>query len=72
MSKILRSNLETLEGALIWSVFYILASCDYRMFGPLKDELDEMNFSTDNEIKEVVHGWLRKLKNKLVFLITLI
>jgi histone-lysine N-methyltransferase SETMAR len=36
-----------------------LAPSDYRVFGPLKETLSGKKFSTDDEIKEVVHRWLR-------------
>jgi hypothetical protein len=32
---------------------------DYHVFGPLKEALSGKKFSTDNEIKEAVHRWLR-------------
>jgi hypothetical protein len=35
-----------------------LAPSDYHVFGPLKEALGGKKFSTDNEIKEVVHRWL--------------
>jgi histone-lysine N-methyltransferase SETMAR len=35
-----------------------LALSDYHVFGPLKETLGGKKFSTDNEIKEVVHRWL--------------
>jgi histone-lysine N-methyltransferase SETMAR len=36
-----------------------LAPSDYHVFGPLKEALGGKKFSTDDEIKEVVHRWLR-------------
>jgi hypothetical protein len=36
-----------------------LAPIDYHVFGPLKEALGGKKFSTDNEIKEAVHRWLR-------------
>jgi histone-lysine N-methyltransferase SETMAR len=35
-----------------------LAPSDYHVFGPLKEALGGKKFSTDDEIKEVVHRWL--------------
>jgi histone-lysine N-methyltransferase SETMAR len=35
-----------------------LAPSDYHVFGPLKEALSGKKFSTDDEIKEVVHRWL--------------
>jgi histone-lysine N-methyltransferase SETMAR len=36
-----------------------LAPCDYHLFGPLKDALRGRRFSTDKEVREAVHKWLR-------------
>jgi hypothetical protein len=36
-----------------------LAPSDYHVFGPLKEALGGKQFSTDDEIKEAVHRWLR-------------
>jgi histone-lysine N-methyltransferase SETMAR len=36
-----------------------LAPSDYRVFGPFKEALGGKKFSTDDEIKEAVHRWLR-------------
>jgi histone-lysine N-methyltransferase SETMAR len=36
-----------------------LAPSDYHVFGPLKKALGGKKFSTDDEIKEAVHRWLR-------------
>jgi histone-lysine N-methyltransferase SETMAR len=35
-----------------------LALSDYHVFGPLKEALGGKKFSTDDQIKEVVHRWL--------------
>jgi hypothetical protein len=35
-----------------------LTLSDYHVFGPLKEALGGKKFSTDDEIKEVVHRWL--------------
>jgi len=36
-----------------------LAPSDYHLFGPLKNALRGRRFSTDNEVRETVHKWLR-------------
>jgi histone-lysine N-methyltransferase SETMAR len=36
-----------------------LAPSDYHAFGPLKEALGGKKFSTDDEITEAVHRWLR-------------
>ena len=36
-----------------------LAPSDYHLFGPLKNALRGRRFSTDKEVREVVHKWLR-------------
>jgi histone-lysine N-methyltransferase SETMAR len=36
-----------------------LAPNDYHVFGPLKEALGGKKFSTDDEIKEAVHWWIR-------------
>jgi histone-lysine N-methyltransferase SETMAR len=40
-----------------------LAPSDYHVFGPLKEALGGKKFSTDDEIKEVVHRWLRSQRS---------
>jgi histone-lysine N-methyltransferase SETMAR len=40
-----------------------LAQSDYHVFGPLKEALSGKKFSTDDDIKEVVHRWLRSQKS---------
>jgi histone-lysine N-methyltransferase SETMAR len=40
-----------------------LAPSDYHVFGPLKEALGGKKFSTDNEIKEAVHRWLRSQRS---------
>ena len=36
-----------------------LAPSDFNLFGPLKNALRGRRFETDDEVKEVVHDWLR-------------
>ena len=36
-----------------------LAPSDYHLFGPLKNASRGRRFSTDNEVREAVHKWLR-------------
>ena len=36
-----------------------LAPSDYHLFGPLKNALQGRRFSTDKEVREAVHKWLR-------------
>ena len=36
-----------------------LAPSDYHLFGPLKNALRGRRFSTDKEVQEAVHKWLR-------------
>jgi histone-lysine N-methyltransferase SETMAR len=36
-----------------------LAPSDYHVFGPLKEAVGGKKFSTDDDIKEAVHRWLR-------------
>jgi len=36
-----------------------LAPSDYHLFGPLKNALRGCRFSTDKEVQEAVHKWLR-------------
>jgi histone-lysine N-methyltransferase SETMAR len=40
-----------------------LAPSDYHVFGPLKEALGGKKFSTDGEIKEAVHRWLRSQRS---------
>jgi len=37
-----------------------LARSDYHIFGPLKEALHGRRFTSDEEVKEVVHTWLRE------------
>jgi len=36
-----------------------LAPSDYHLFGRLKNALRDRRFSTDKEVREAVHKWLR-------------
>jgi histone-lysine N-methyltransferase SETMAR len=40
-----------------------LAPSDYHVFGSHKEALGGKKFSTDDEIKEVVHRWLRSQRS---------
>jgi histone-lysine N-methyltransferase SETMAR len=44
-----------------------LAPSDYHVFGPLKEALGGKKFSTDDEIKGAVHGWLRSQSEEFFF-----
>jgi len=37
-----------------------LAPSDYHIFGPLKEALRSRRFTSDEEVKEAVHTWLRE------------
>jgi hypothetical protein len=41
----------------------------YHVFGPLKEALCGKKFSTDDEIKEAVHRWLRSQSVRSFFLV---
>jgi hypothetical protein len=43
------------------------APSDYHVFGPPKEALSGKKFSTDNEIKEVVHRWLCSQSEEFFF-----
>jgi histone-lysine N-methyltransferase SETMAR len=44
-----------------------LAPSDSHLFGPLKEDLRGHRFADDDEVKEVVHDWLRIQPKKIFF-----
>jgi histone-lysine N-methyltransferase SETMAR len=44
-----------------------LAPSDYHVFGPLKEAVGGKKFSTDDEIKEAMHRWLRSQSSQRSF-----
>jgi histone-lysine N-methyltransferase SETMAR len=44
-----------------------LAPSDFHVFGPLEEALGGKKFSTDDEIKEAVHRWLRSQSEEFFF-----
>ena len=43
-----------------------LAPSDFHMFGPMKEALRGQQFDDDDEVKEMVHSWLRSQPKKMI------